>query len=84
MLWLLVQNVYTVKPILRGHLWNKEKWPYKTGDPLKEVQFIWNFLGQEKGDLLMQVNALACLTECFFIYFSGNKIPAGKTRYKER
>jgi hypothetical protein len=30
----------TVKPVLRGHLWDKEKkWPYKTGDLLKEVQF---------------------------------------------
>ena len=27
--------------VLRGHLRNKEnKWPYKTGDFLKEVQFI--------------------------------------------
>ena len=30
----------TVKPVLRGHLWDKEKWPYKSGDLLKEVQFI--------------------------------------------
>lgn len=27
----------TVKPILRGHPWDKEKWPYETGDLLKEV-----------------------------------------------
>jgi hypothetical protein len=26
-----------VKPVLRGHLWNKEKWPYKTGDLLNEI-----------------------------------------------
>jgi hypothetical protein len=25
---------YTVKPVLRGHLWDKEKWPYTTGDLL--------------------------------------------------
>jgi len=31
---------YTVKPVLRGHFWDKEKRPYKTGDLLKEVQFI--------------------------------------------
>ena len=32
---------YTVKSVLRGHLWDKEqKWPFKTGDLLKEVQFI--------------------------------------------
>ena len=31
---------YIVKPVLRGHLWNKDKVViYKTGDPLKEVQF---------------------------------------------
>ena len=29
----------TVKPVLRGHLQEKEKWPYKAGDLLKEVQF---------------------------------------------
>jgi hypothetical protein len=31
---------YTVKHVLRGHFWDKEKWPYKTGDLLKEVEFI--------------------------------------------
>ena len=44
----IVQNKYmyyqvvltTVKPVLRGDLWDKEMWPYKTGDLLKEVQFI--------------------------------------------
>jgi hypothetical protein len=42
-------TVYTVKPVLRGHHWIKEKeWPFKTGDLLKEVQFIWNYLRQEK------------------------------------
>jgi len=30
----------TVKPVLRGHIGTKKKWPYKTGDLLKEVQFI--------------------------------------------
>jgi hypothetical protein len=30
----------TVKPVLRGHHWDREKWPFKTGDLLKEVQFI--------------------------------------------
>ena len=41
-------NSNTVKPVLRGHLWNKEKWPYKTGDLLKEVKFIWNFYGRTR------------------------------------
>jgi len=26
----------------------KKKWPYKRGDLLKEVQYIWNFLWQNK------------------------------------
>ena len=31
----------TVKPVLRGHdLWDETKWSFKTGDLLKEVQFI--------------------------------------------
>ena len=38
----------TVKPVLRGHIWDKEKVAYKTGDLLKEVQFIWQFLWQVK------------------------------------
>jgi hypothetical protein len=35
--------MYTVKPVLRAHIW-----PYKTGGLLKEVEFIWNLLWQEK------------------------------------
>jgi hypothetical protein len=35
---------YTVRPVLRGHIWDKEK----TGDLLKEVQFMWNVLWQDK------------------------------------
>ena len=39
----------------------KKKWSFKTGDLLKEVQFILNFsmTGQEKGDLLIQVTTWA-------------------------
>jgi hypothetical protein len=29
----------TVRPVLRGHPWDKEKVALKTGDYLKEVQF---------------------------------------------
>jgi hypothetical protein len=32
---LIVTKQNTVKPVLRGHLWNKEKWPYKISDLLK-------------------------------------------------
>jgi hypothetical protein len=31
---------YTVRPVLRGHLWDKQKVAYKTGELLKEVKFI--------------------------------------------
>ena len=41
-------NTMEVTAVLKGHLWDKEKWPYKIGDLLKEVQFIWNFLWQDK------------------------------------
>jgi hypothetical protein len=33
-------NQITVTPVLRGHLSDKEKAPYMTGDLLKEVQFL--------------------------------------------
>ena len=26
-----------VKPVLKGHLWARNKWPYKTGDLIKKV-----------------------------------------------
>jgi len=35
---------YAVKPVLRGHIGTNQKWSSKTGDLLKEVQFIRNFL----------------------------------------
>jgi hypothetical protein len=28
----------SLKPVLRGRIWDKEKWSYKTGDLVKEVQ----------------------------------------------
>ena len=44
-------------------------WSFKTGDLLKEVQFIWNFLSQDKkmwplntGDCLKEVTSWADLT----------------------
>jgi hypothetical protein len=33
-------SICTVKAVLRGHLWNTEKWPCNIGDLLKKVQFI--------------------------------------------
>jgi hypothetical protein len=34
---IILYILYIVKPVLRGRLWNKEKWPYKTGDLLNEI-----------------------------------------------
>ena len=49
-LWYNSPESYThvVKPVFRGHLWDTGKVPYKTGDVLIEVQFIWNCLWHDK------------------------------------
>jgi len=45
----------TVKPVLRGHLWDKERvalydrWPFKRGS----VHMKFSMKGQENGDLLI-------------------------------
>ena len=36
----VLYNKHRVKPVLIYHLWDKQKWPFKTGDPLKEAQLI--------------------------------------------
>ena len=43
----------TVKPVLRGHLWDKIKWPLNRGS----IHMKSSMTGQEKGDLLIQVTA---------------------------
>ena len=50
----------TVQPVLRGYLWDKES-DLKTSDLLKEVQFIWNILCQDKKKWL--INTCDCLIE---------------------
>jgi hypothetical protein len=48
-----------VKPVLRGHLWDKEKvalkdrWPLKRGSIHMKFSMTW----QDKGELLIQVTA---------------------------
>ena len=72
---------WSVIPVLRGHLWQKEKWPYKTCDLLKEVKFIWNFLWEDRkrwpvntGDCLIEVTARTCLTvHIYNVHESGTK-----------
>jgi len=44
--------VYTVKPVLRGHLWDKEKLSSKTGSI-----HMSSMTGQEECDVLIQVTA---------------------------
>jgi hypothetical protein len=55
-------QIYTLKPVssisvyryIQSDLYQevifgtKKMWPYKIGDLLKEIQFIWNFLWQDK------------------------------------
>ena len=58
------KNVYTVKPVLRGHLWDTEKvtlldrWPLKRGS----IHMKFSMTGQKKGEPLTQVTAWAGLT----------------------
>ena len=59
-LFIFLNILYTVKPVLRGHLWNNEKWRYKTGDLLKEVQFIYMKFS------IIEVTSWAVLTVLFF------------------
>jgi hypothetical protein len=58
----------TGKPVLRGHLWDKEKCFFKTGDLSNRGSMHMNFsmTGQDKVDLLIQVTAWTCLTMIVF------------------
>jgi len=42
--------MFTLKPVLRGHLWKKEKWSFLTGYLLKRGSIHMKFVmtGQEK------------------------------------
>jgi len=54
-----MNSYYTVKPVLRGHIWDKEKvvlqdrWPLKRGS----IYMKFSMTRQEKSDLLIQVTA---------------------------
>jgi hypothetical protein len=50
---------HTVKPVLRGHLWEKEKVAFKDRWPLKRgsIQMKFSMTGHEKGDHIIQVTA---------------------------
>ena len=58
------KTCHTVKSVLRGHIWDKEKvalydrWPLKRGS----IHIKFSMTEQEKGDLLIQVTILAGLT----------------------
>ena len=69
----IVGNI--VKPVLWGHLWDKEKvaiqdkWPLKRGS----IHMKFSMTGQLKGDLSIQVTTWAGLTVNFF-FVVGNKM----------
>ena len=42
--WKIYYITYTVKPVLRCQFGTKNKWSSKTGDLLKEIQFILKFM----------------------------------------
>ena len=52
-------NVFTVKPVLRGHIWDKEKAAFQDMLPLQRglIHKTFSMTGEEKGDLLIQVTA---------------------------
>jgi len=45
--------------LLAGHIWGKEKWSYKTGDLVKEVQLIC--LRQDKKNMTALAGSTICL-----------------------
>ena len=51
--------IYTIKPVLRGHHWNKEKVVFCDGRPLKRgsIHMKLSMTGQEKGNILIQGTA---------------------------
>ena len=62
-------NIHSQACIKGSQLRQRQNWHYKTGDFLKEVQFIWIFLWQDKkklslntGDCFIEVTTLAGLT----------------------
>jgi len=66
--------LYTIKPVLRGHLYDKEKvtlydrWPLIRGS----IHMKFSITGQEMwpfntGDCLIEVTTLACLTVNYYI-----------------
>ena len=52
-------NRCTVKPVLRGHLWVKEKVVFLDRGSLKRssIHMKFTMIGQEKGDIFIQVTA---------------------------
>ena len=64
---------YTVKPVLRGHLWSKEKVTSEDRWPLKRDSIYMKFSDRTRkrwpfntGDCLLEVTALAGLTVSTF------------------
>jgi hypothetical protein len=51
--------IYTIKPVLRGHHWNKAKVVFCDRRPLKRgsIHMKFSMTGEEKGDILIQGTA---------------------------
>ena len=51
--------MYLVKPVLGGHIWDKEKVAFQDMWPLQRglIHKKFSMTGEEKGDLLIQVTA---------------------------
>ena len=56
---IIANYLITVKPVLRGHLWDKKKVVFNDRWPLKRgaIHLKFSMTGQEKCDLLIQVTA---------------------------
>ena len=54
-----MNNQYTIKPVLRGHIETKKKWPYKTGDIKKKFNSYGIFYDRTvKGYIEIHVTAV--------------------------
>ena len=47
----------SLKPVLRGRIWDKEKWSYKTGDLVRGAMI---FLGLDKKSMTALAGSIIC------------------------
>ena len=75
--------MYSLTCIKRSPYKTKIKWPYQTGDPLKEVQFTWNFLWHDKKKGTFKLNTGNCMyrIDCTAVLFG---FATGFVNYKKK